>query len=406
MSPPVAEPAASGPVLRIDGLHRFQGGQEVLRGLDLEVGRGEIAVLVGGSGSGKTTLLRVAAGLDRAAGGRVRLRGVDVDGAGVRRFVPPERRGLGMVFQEHALWPHMSARDNVALALPPGTPGREAAAAALLDAVELPGLGERRPHMLSGGQQQRVALARALATGSDLLLLDEPLSSLDALVRDRLRSLLCDTARRDGRAVLFVSHDRLDAWRLADRILVLENGVVSQSGPPQALHAAPATATVARYLGAEGRLPVRGAGHGHVVTKDGVRLRATCVGLADGARGVALAHPERVAVAETGGIAAVRAGSVFEAGQWRTRWRLGGHGGELLGLHAAPPPEQARLSIDPAGLFAFPATRCGEEEEAVPWASRPAAEERAAGAGLSPDPQGSRGFRLSFPRTWIPDLGR
>ena len=401
MTPPGHAARGSGPVLRIDGLRRSQGGREVLRGLDVEVGRGEIAVLVGGSGSGKTTLLRVAAGLDRAGGGRVRLRGVDVDGPGARHFVPPERRGLGMVFQEHALWPHLSARDNVALALPPATPGREAAAAALLDAVELPGLGERRPHMLSGGQQQRVALARALATGSDLLLLDEPLSSLDALVRDRLRTLICDSVRRDGRAVLFVSHDRLDAWRLADRILVLEDGVVSQAGTPQALHAAPATATVARYLGAEGRLPVRGAGRGHVVTTDGARLRATCVGLEDGAPGVALAHPERVAVVAEGGIAAVRAGSVFEAGRWRTRWTLGGDGGELLGLHAAPPPERARLSIDPAGLFAFPAGRCGEEDTTC-WATPIAAGEQPGSATFRSGPERARSLLHPLVRRWIP----
>jgi iron(III) transport system ATP-binding protein len=356
--------ACGGPVLRVDGLRRSQGGREVLRGLDLEVGRGEIAVLVGGSGSGKTTLLRVAAGLERAGSGRVRLRGADVDGSGARRFVPPEQRGLGMVFQEHALWPHLSARENVALALPPGMRGRGAAAAALLDAVELSGLGERRPQALSGGQQQRVALARALATGSDLLLLDEPLSSLDALVRDRLRSLICDTVRHNGCAVLFVSHDRLDAWRLADRILVLEDGVVSQAGTPQALHAAPATATVARYLGAEGRLPVRGAGDGHVVTVDGVRLRATCVGLADGMPGVALAHPEGIAVVATGGIAALRVGSVFEAGRWRTRWQVGGRGEELVGLHATPSPARARLSVDPAALFAFPGGGSGQDDAA------------------------------------------
>ena len=354
MTPPAHAASASVPALQIDGLRRSQGGREVLRGLDLEVNRGEIAVLVGGSGSGKTTLLRVAAGLERAGAGRVRLRGVDVDGPGAACFVPAERRGLGMVFQEHALWPHLSARDNVALALPHGVASRKAAATALLDAVELPGLGERRPHMLSGGQQQRVALARALATGSDLLLLDEPLSSLDALVRDRLRSLICDAVRRDGRAALFVSHDRLDAWRLADRILVLENGVVSQAGTPQALHAAPATMTVARYLGAEGRMAVRGAGNGHVVTASGVRLRATCIGLACGMPGVALAHPEQVSVVADGSIAAVQVGSVFEAGRWRTRWQVGGCSEELLGLHPAPPPTRARLSIDPAGLFAFP----------------------------------------------------
>lgn len=217
-------------------------------------------------------------------------------------------------------------------------------------------------------------------------------------MRDRLRALILDTVRREGLAVLFVSHDRLDAWRLADRILVLEDGVVSQAGTPPALHAAPATPTVARYLGAEGRLPVHGAGDGHVVTADGTKLRATCVGLALGAPGVALAHPEQVAVVAQGGIAAVRLGSVFEAGRWRTRWQLGNGGGELLGLHAAPPPERAGLSINPTGLFAFPPGRCGEAD-----ATREADEGRAATAG--PDPH--RGDLLRrFTRRWGHGSGR
>ncbi len=340
-------------VLRFQGVHRSYAGQAVLRGLDLAVHRGEIAVLVGGSGSGKTTLLRVAAGLERAEAGRVRLRGVEVDGA-VRRFVPPERRGLGMVFQEHALWPHLSARENVAIALPPATARPSTAAEGLLDAVGLSGLAGRRPGTLSGGQQQRVALARALATGSDLLLLDEPLSSLDGTVRDRLRPLIRDMLRRDGRAALFVSHDRLDAWRLADRILVLEHGSLSQCDTPQAIYASPATVAAARCMGAEGQLRVQGAGHGHVVTADGRRMPATCVGLALGAAGLALAHPDGVCIGGRHGLPAVRRDCVFEAGLWRTRWQVGCPDDELVGLHRTPPPEQAVVSVDPAKLFAFP----------------------------------------------------
>ena len=342
-------------VLQMEALRRSYAGRAVLRGIDLTVRRGEIAVLVGGSGSGKTTLLRIAAGLDRAEAGRVRLRGVDVDGSSARRFVPPERRGLGMVFQEHALWPHLSARENVAVALQPGTARPGAAAVALLDAVELAGLADRRPGTLSGGQQQRVALARALATGSDLLLLDEPLSSLDGMVRDRLRPLIRDMLRRDGRAALFVSHDRLDAWRVADRILVLEHGVLSQSDTPGAMYSSPATATAARCIGAEGQLRVRGAEAGHVVTDGGCRMPATCIGLAPGAMGVALAHPDGVGISGDHGLAAIRRDCVFEAGLWRTRWQVGCSGDELLGLHREPPPEWAALWVESAKLFAFPA---------------------------------------------------
>lgn len=338
-------------VLQLEALSRSYGGRPVLRGLNAAVRRGEIAVLMGGSGSGKTTLLRITAGLEAAEAGCVRLRGVVVDGPG-RRPVPPERRGLGMVFQEHALWPHLSVRENVMIAAPPGGAPPGPAAMALLDAVELAHLADRRPATLSGGQQQRVALARALATGSDLLLLDEPLSSLDEMVRDRLRPLVRDMLRREGRAALFVSHDRLDAWRVADRILVLEDGALSQADAPQTLYAAPATASVARYMGAGGRLRVQGDGPRQVRTCGGQRLAAVCAGLASGMAGFAVAHPDGVQVTTEEGLPATRLDCVFEAGQWRTRWQVGG--GELLGLHRTPPPDRAQLAIDPAKLFAFP----------------------------------------------------
>jgi len=338
-------------VLQLEALSRSYGGRPVLRGLNAAVRRGEIAVLVGGSGSGKTTLLRIIAGLEAAEAGCVRLRGAVVDGPG-RRPVPPERRGLGMVFQEHALWPHLNVRENVMIAAPPGGAPPGLAAMALLDAVELAHLADRRPATLSGGQQQRVALARALATGSDLLLLDEPLSSLDEMVRDRLRPLVRDMLRRDGRAALFVSHDRLDAWRVADRILVLENGALSQADTPQTLYAAPATASVARYMGAGGRLTVQGDGPGQVRTGGGQRLAAVCAGLAPGMAGVAVAHPDGVQITTEEGVPAMRLDCVFEAGQWRTRWQVGD--GELLGLHRDPPPARAQLAIDSSKLFAFP----------------------------------------------------
>ncbi len=336
-------------VLELEAVGRCFGIQPVLRSLDLSIAAGEIAVLVGASGSGKTTLLRIVAGLERAQTGTVRLRGSVVDGP-ARRFVPPERRGLGMVFQEHALWPHLTAAENVALAVPQGARDPAGIARALLDDVALSGLADRRPATLSGGQQQRVALARALATGSDLVLLDEPLSSLDDAVRDRLRPLIRDRLRCAGRAALLVSHDRTDAWRMADRLLVLEAGTLSQAGPPEQLYAAPATMAVARTMGAEGYLPVRGDGRGAVRTNDGHRLVARST-LADGQPGMALAHPAGIGLAATG-TPAIKLDTMFEAGWWRTRWRIGD--GELVGRHHAPPPDTAMLAIDPAALFAFP----------------------------------------------------
>ena len=337
-------------VLETEGLTLAFGGRTVLRSLDLAIAPGEIAVLVGASGSGKTTLLRIVAGLERAQAGTVRLRGTVVDGP-ASKPVPPEQRGLGMVFQEHALWPHLTAAENIELAVPRRSGDPVQIARTLLDDVGLPGLAGRHPATLSGGQQQRVALARALATGSDLVLLDEPLSSLDEAVRDRLRPLIRDRLRSAGRAALLVSHDRLDAWRMADRLLVLEAGTLSQAGRPEDLYAAPATLTVARYMGAEGYLPVRGAGPDAVLTGCGHRLPARTA-LSPGQPGIAVAHPAGISLAP-GGMPATQLDTMFEAGRWRTRWRIGT--GELLGLHAAPPPAAATLTIDPAALFAFPA---------------------------------------------------
>lgn len=342
------------PILRLESVHRNLGGRPVLRGIDLTLASGEIAVLIGGSGSGKTTLLRIVAGLELVDSGGVVLRGTGVDGFGKRRFIPPERRSLGMVFQEAALWPHLTVQENVSIAAGRSTEQSAREAVRLLEIVGLGSLGARLPDTLSGGQKQRVALARALATGSDLLLLDEPLSSLDEMVRDRLRPLIRDTLRSQQRSALFVSHDRMDAWRLADRILVLENGRLSQADTPEALYRAPATPTVARYMGATGSFLVQGAGPGRVMTPSGRVLGATCIGLADGAPGVAMAYPDALSLASDG-IPASRIDSIFEAGRWRTRWETAELSGEIHGLHDRLPPDHAQVVIDPAKLFAFPA---------------------------------------------------
>jgi iron(III) transport system ATP-binding protein len=333
-------------VLRMRGVSR-EFGRPVLREVDLSVHTGEIAVLVGGSGSGKTTLLRIAAGLERVGAGQVELRGQLVDD-GRRAFVPSERRRVGMVFQEHALWSHLTVHDNISLALPRGEPASRTEE--LLEAVELGGFGKRPPATLSGGQQQRVALARALATRSDLLLLDEPLSSLDAPVRERLRPLIRDMVRKEGRSALFVSHDRLDAWHLADRILVLEEGRLVQDDLPVRLHAVPATENVARIMGAAGNLAVLGLGPGRVAAGADV-LQTVHSTLAPGQPAIALAHPAAVRI-EADGLAARRIDLVFEAGWWRTRWQTGV--GELVGLYPTPPPETAFLAIVPDALFVFP----------------------------------------------------
>ncbi len=345
-------------VLALEGVRHGYGKREVLHDVSLRLRCGEVAVLVGSSGSGKTTLLRLIAGLERPQAGRVLLRGTLVANGNTGLFLAAEQRGLGMVFQEAALWPHLRVRDNVAVAMAKGGVRRSEAVERLLKEVGLGALGKRWPCTLSGGQKQRVALARALATGTDLLLLDEPLSALDEPVRVRLRLLIRDVVRRRNGSALMVSHDRTDAWRLADRIVVLENGSIVQVGTPESLYIAPATETVARYMGAAGTILVRGLGDGMALFDDGQQLAIAGMSLGTGANGVLVAYPEAVKIADRG-LAVRLIDRVFEAGRWRGRWQLATGEGELEGLHDHPPPNDALLAFFDGGAFVFPRAPAG-----------------------------------------------
>ncbi len=239
-------------LLEIDTVHKRYGQHDALCGLTLTVGRGEIVTLLGASGSGKTTLLRLVAGLERVDSGRIVLNGALVDAPGTQGL-PPEKRRLGMVFQDYALWPHLTALDNVALPLRVRD-GRDAHRHALrmLERVGLGGLEERCPHELSGGQQQRVALARALAVRPRLLLCDEPLSSLDAGLREELRELIGSVVREHGLSALTITHDRREALALADRVGVMEAGRLLQIDTPRELWRHPHCEAVARFTDAFG----------------------------------------------------------------------------------------------------------------------------------------------------------
>ena len=242
-------------LLHIDGAHKRYGAHTALRGLDLRIARGELVCLLGASGSGKTTLLRIVAGLEGVDAGRVVLAGEVVDAPGMTPL-PPQRRGLGMVFQDYALWPHLSALDNVALPLRARRrDDAEAEARRMLERVGLGAQAQRRPHELSGGQQQRVALARALAVRPRLLLCDEPLSNLDAALREELRELIGSVVREHGLAALYITHDQREALALGDRVGIVESGRVLQIDTPQALLRAPASEAAARFLHACGPWP-------------------------------------------------------------------------------------------------------------------------------------------------------
>jgi ABC-type Fe3+/spermidine/putrescine transport system ATPase subunit len=225
----------------------------VVRGVDLTIGDGEVVCLLGGSGCGKTTTLRMIAGLDTVSDGRISIGGVEVSGPAV--FVPPERRRLGMVFQSYAIWPHLDVFENVAFPLRMlGTNYIATRVDAALAAVRLTALARRKPSALSGGQQQRVAIARALVAEPRVLLLDEPLSNLDANLRHELRDEIRQLVRRAGLTAVLVTHDQEEASAVADRIALMDQGRITQVGPPRELFEAPRTSAVALFLGVSNRL--------------------------------------------------------------------------------------------------------------------------------------------------------
>jgi iron(III) transport system ATP-binding protein len=228
------------------------GPTEVLRGISLRVEPGEFFALLGPSGSGKSTLLRLIAGFAQADGGQLL-----IDGAEVSRQ-PPWRRDVGMVFQSYALWPHLSVWDNVAFGLVERRTPRDELrrrTGEALERVGLAALAARRPGQLSGGQQQRVALARTLVIEPQVLLLDEPLSNLDKSLRVQMRQELLALQRRLGLTTIFVTHDQEEAMATADRMAVLERGVLQQVGSAEQLYDQPANAFVAGFVGTMNLLP-------------------------------------------------------------------------------------------------------------------------------------------------------
>ncbi|RQG89583.1 ABC transporter ATP-binding protein [Natrarchaeobius chitinivorans] len=237
--------------LRLEGVSKRYGtdgdGTTALSSVDLTVRDGEFFTLVGPSGCGKTTTLRAIAGFEEPTEGSVSFDGTEMTG------VPPERRDVGVVFQSYALFPHMSVAENVGYGLqfrePPGGTNEEERVAELLELVDLSGMGERSPDQLSGGQRQRVALARALAPAPDLLLLDEPMSALDARLRESLRRQLKRIQSELEITTVYVTHDQEEALAVSDRLAVMSDGRLEQVGPPQEIYGEPATRFVAEFVG-------------------------------------------------------------------------------------------------------------------------------------------------------------
>ena len=278
--------------IKIENLSKsYTKGKLVLQPLDLEIASGELFFLLGPSGCGKSTLLRLIAGFLQPDTGKIYFNGKDVTD------MPPEKRNAPMVFQNYALWPHLSVFENVAFGLKAQKlPKAEIADRAMdaLKVVRMEEFADRKTPMLSGGQQQRVALARALAVAPELILLDEPLSNLDAKLRDEMRDELRTICRSRKLTAIYVTHDRREALSMADRMAVLNGGVISQMGKPDELYRKPANRFTAEFLGDVNIIPGKVIANGDVETAYGVFKNIT--GLAAGSSVELAVRPEAVII--------------------------------------------------------------------------------------------------------------
>ncbi|MDE2429256.1 MAG: ABC transporter ATP-binding protein [Burkholderiales bacterium] len=274
----------------------------ILKGVSMELQRGEVVALLGPSGSGKTTLLRAVAGLESPKTGTIQL-GERAMFDGARNLeIPAEHRNLGLVFQSYALWPHKTVFDNVAYGLKlRKMPSSDIAAKvkSVLDQLGLGHLGERFPHQLSGGQQQRVAIARALVYNPPVILLDEPLSNLDAKLREEARAFLRELIIRLNLSALMVTHDQGEAMAISDRILLLNNGVIEQQGTPQSMYETPQTLFTAEFMGSNNKLRgkiVQRDGEFATIDVNGSLLKASLRGKSVGAEATAIIRLEKVRI--------------------------------------------------------------------------------------------------------------
>jgi putative spermidine/putrescine transport system ATP-binding protein len=350
--------AGAGTGVSLRDVTRVFGTVRALDGMSLDIAPGELVALLGPSGCGKTTALRIVAGFEHADAGEVLVGGRDVGG------VPAARRDMGMVFQSYSLFPNMCALDNVAFGLRMrrvGAPRRRERATELLEMVGLAGQARQFPHQLSGGQQQRVALARALAIEPRVLLLDEPLSALDAQVRVQLREQIRTLQQRLGTTTLFVTHDQEEALSMADRVGVMRSGRLEQVAAPAELYSRPATAFVAEFVGTMNRIPGELAADGTAAT---LGASVPVAGAHDAAPGPVdvLVRPEGLAVAAAGDGNGIVAGRAFLGAVTRVSVLLSGDTEVRVDLPstdaaAMAPGSAVRVTLLPAAQVLVAARR-------------------------------------------------
>lgn len=343
--------------LSLEGIHHAYEGKPVLNDVSIAVRPGEVACLLGPSGCGKTTLLRIAAGLESAARGRVLIGGRLVADADGGLHTPPEARRVGLMFQDYALFPHLTVFDNVSFGVTDRSPATRARLHEGLAAMGLEGYARSYPHVLSGGQQQRCALLRALAPEPDILLLDEPFSNLDVTLRADVRDQALALLKERRVTTLVVTHDPQEAMAIAERLWILYQGRVVQSGTPEEVYAHPRQAAIARLFGPVNAIPgvVRG---GAVATPLG---SFPAPDFADGAKAEVLIRPEALRIeaqADTGAPAEVTAAQLLGR---LTRLRLAVAGitepldALVPGLAHARPGDRVRVGVDPELAFVFAA---------------------------------------------------
>ena len=341
--------------LRLDGVCRHFGGRAALADLDLTVTGGEFVALLGPSGCGKSTALNCVAGLLPLTGGSIWLDDRRID------TVPPERRGFGMVFQNYALFPHLTVRNNVAFGLKMRRAPRAEVRRRVDEAlrlVQLTELADRHPGQLSGGQQQRVAIARAIVLEPPLVLMDEPLSNLDAKLRLEMRTEIRRLHQDLHLTTVYVTHDQEEALSLADRLVLLRDGRVQQIGTPEEVYTRPANAFVAGFMGYRNLLALTVQGPDGTVGGEGLTL----VGkpreaLATGTSVIVAVRPEDFRVAGAGGEAGIEA--VVEVVEYHGRERAvqvraGGHALHMRTEARLAPGDRVRVTADPERVLIYP----------------------------------------------------